>query len=118
MRLLANFLIELLSLHGDKKSIDLKDFADAYGTFQYPGKRSIARGGPFGQDFLKIANKEVLAAVATIGREVDESELQDASRKSKKSDSSGRQRRATNRTGTTHRRSAARTARRSRDRKT
>lgn len=79
MRLLANFLIELLSVHGEKKSIDLAEFADAYKAFCYSGKRPIARCSPFDKDFLSTADDEVLAAVETIGREPTEQESRQAS---------------------------------------
>jgi hypothetical protein len=74
MRLLSNFLIELLAKHGEKKRIELSDFADAYKTFSYPNKGRTAILDPFDKDFMKIADSTVLAAVARIGLDVSEDE--------------------------------------------
>ena len=71
MRLLANFLKELVSGSGSKKQIELADFDAAYHRF---GFRWLPSGGnklsPFAPDFLTLSKETVLPLVDMIGREV------------------------------------------------
>lgn len=66
LRLLANFLEEVMAISGDKEELQLADFANAYETFRFrPGLEHISFE-PFGDDFLRLRKKAVLRQVALI----------------------------------------------------
>lgn len=71
MRLLANFLKELVSGCGSKKQIELADFDTAYRRFGFRWLPSeVNTLFPFAPEFLTLPQEKILPLVDKIGREV------------------------------------------------
>jgi hypothetical protein len=69
MRLLANFLEEVLAIAGTKKEITLEDFAEAYSMFRFRPELKRVELSPFSPGFLKLPRKHVLEMTMLIGKE-------------------------------------------------